>query len=59
MKRSMHPTFWGEVRWRVCLQLILWGLKIAPRGDDLGDLINVHLSWTGKMRDRSRSQGEG
>ena len=45
MQRTMGDTWWTEMRWRVALQFLLWGLKIAPPGDARGKLIDLHEVW--------------
>lgn len=45
MQRTMGDTWWTEMRWRVALQVILWGLKIAPAGDARCKLIDLHEVW--------------
>ena len=50
----MDPDLWREVRWRVALQLMLWGMKAAPNGDPKGDLIDRHLSWIERWRPSRR-----
>jgi len=45
MRRTMGDTWWSELRWRVALQFLLWGTKIAPAGDARGYLIDLHLRW--------------
>lgn len=38
------------MRWRVALQFILWGAKIAPPGDARGCLIDLHLEWIAESK---------
>lgn len=38
------------IRWRIALQFLLWGAKIAPAGTDRGDLIEVLLDWCMRAR---------
>ena len=45
MRRTMDQSFWREVRWRVALQLLLWGAKAAPWGEMKGRLTSILLGW--------------
>lgn len=45
MKRTLGDTWWAELRWRVALQFVLWGAKIAPAGDAKAAMIEAYLAW--------------
>jgi hypothetical protein len=46
VKRTMGDTWWTELRWRVSMQIILWGINLAPQGDAKGALIDAALAWS-------------
>ena len=50
MRRTMNGTLAEEIRWRVAMRLIIWGLKIAPAGDARGHLIDACASWAAEGR---------
>jgi hypothetical protein len=50
MQRTMGETWWTDLRWRVALQLVLWGMKVAPDGDAKDALVDSNLKWIGECK---------
>lgn len=55
----MDDNWWNELRWRISLQFLLWGMKTAPDGDAKGSLIDHHLEWIARCKKQWRLRYPG
>lgn len=47
---SRMYKLWRMLRWRVALQLLIWGVRIAPPGVARGSLIDLLIEWIDEGR---------
>ena len=52
MRLTIGDTAASEVRWRIAMQLALWGVKLAPDGNARDALIDALQNWVDSWRKR-------